>query len=266
MGQIFLSYSSEDKSQIETFADNLRLNGYDVWWDQEIPIGKSYAEVLENKIRSADCVIVVWTARSVQSQWVKNEATIAERLGKIVPVMMEEIELPLAFMHLETALLFKDFESNQQIEHELLYSAINRCIGKPDHKTTFPPPPIPIYLRLKKMLPYMLTVLGLTVAGLLYWKYRTGPPESKVYTIRGVVRNPSSQPLAGVELNIEGTPYFGTSASDGKFEFEFNDLNQLPDVLVTSSLPGYRDTALRISLQSSKAPPLDFILQPDSNP
>src|SRR6478672_7837053 len=97
MADIFISYSSEDKSTVQEIASPLEAKGWSVWWDREIPIGQKFDEVIERELQNARCVVVIWTQRSVNSQWVKNEALEAAQKNKLVPLMLEEVILPLAF-------------------------------------------------------------------------------------------------------------------------------------------------------------------------
>ena len=97
MADIFISYSSEDKTNVRLIAELLEQQGWTVWWDRQIPIGQRFDSVIEEELVKAYCVIVIWTRRSVASEWVKNEANEASRLGKLVPLLLEDVPLPLAF-------------------------------------------------------------------------------------------------------------------------------------------------------------------------
>ena len=43
MTDIFLSYKREDKALVEALAKALEDEGLSVWWDTDLPLGKSYA-------------------------------------------------------------------------------------------------------------------------------------------------------------------------------------------------------------------------------
>lgn len=103
MNEIFISYASEDREQARKLATALRAEGWDVWWDREIPLGKAFDEVIEKAIGQAQCVVVLWSATSVGSEWVRNEASEGKRRGILVPVFIEHIEAPLAFRLLNGA-------------------------------------------------------------------------------------------------------------------------------------------------------------------
>ena len=97
MADIFISYSSEDKTNVKLIAELLERHGWSVWWDRDIPHGRPFDTVIEEELTAAFCVIVIWTKRSVASEWVKNEANEALQAGKLVPILLENVPLPLAF-------------------------------------------------------------------------------------------------------------------------------------------------------------------------
>lgn len=84
MSEIFISYAAEDCGRAEPLAAALREEGWDVWWDREIPLGKPFDEVIELAIAQARCVIVLWSATSVGSEWVRN-VNIGTRMPRRLP-------------------------------------------------------------------------------------------------------------------------------------------------------------------------------------
>lgn len=103
MHDIFLSYSREDQSKARQFADALEGEGLKVWWDVTLRLGEAYDEVIEQALRDASAVIVLWSTRSVASRWVRAEATLADRNKSLVPVMIETCERPIMFELTQTA-------------------------------------------------------------------------------------------------------------------------------------------------------------------
>jgi hypothetical protein len=100
---IFLSYATADRSVAGTLATALSHEGFNVWWDRTIPPGKSFDEVIEHALDSARCVIVLWTNSSASSNWVRAEAAEGLRRGILVPVMMEDVRIPLEFRRIQAA-------------------------------------------------------------------------------------------------------------------------------------------------------------------
>ncbi len=103
MADIFISYASEDRARAEALAHALEARGWSIWWDREIPLGKSFDDVIEKALADAKCAVVLWSAVSAASEWVRNEASEAKRRGILIPVFLESVEPPLAFRLLNGA-------------------------------------------------------------------------------------------------------------------------------------------------------------------
>ena len=103
MAEIFISYASKDRARAGMLAQALGARGWSIWWDREIPLGKSFDEVIEKALADAQCVVVLWSAVSIASDWVRNEASEAKRRGILIPVFIEPVEAPLAFRLLNGA-------------------------------------------------------------------------------------------------------------------------------------------------------------------
>ena len=100
---VFLSYSRDDLVIARQFADALRAEGFDVWWDTDLKSGEAYDEVTEAALRGARAVIVLWSKKSVGSRWVRAEATLADRNRTLIPAMIEACERPIMFELTQTA-------------------------------------------------------------------------------------------------------------------------------------------------------------------
>lgn len=94
---IFISYNREDAAIARLYADALSAAGLVVWWDATLRSGEDYDAVTENSLRTAKAVVVLWSPRSVNSRWVRAEATIADRGHTMVPVMIEPCDRPVMF-------------------------------------------------------------------------------------------------------------------------------------------------------------------------
>lgn len=101
--EVFLSYNREEQAVAKRFAAALQAQGFSVWWDTALRAGDSYDEVTERALRAARAVLVLWSRKSVVSRWVRAEATLADRNGTLVPVMIEPCERPIMFELTQTA-------------------------------------------------------------------------------------------------------------------------------------------------------------------
>ena len=64
MADIFISYKREDqenKGRILPIVRALQAEGFDVFYDVEIPPGSTWEQVLQTKINMAKCVLVMWS-------------------------------------------------------------------------------------------------------------------------------------------------------------------------------------------------------------
>jgi TolB-like protein len=100
---IFLSYNREDQAAARRFAEAFQAHGLDVWWDTALTPGEAYDQVTEKALREARAVVVLWSKKSVESRWVRAEATLADRNKTLVPVMIEPCERPIMFELTQTA-------------------------------------------------------------------------------------------------------------------------------------------------------------------
>ena len=97
MADVFLSYSREDQSTARRVAEGLEQAGLTVWWDQALRSGEAYDRVTEKALEDARAVVVLWSKTSVESRWVRTEATQADRDSKLVPAMIEPCKRPIMF-------------------------------------------------------------------------------------------------------------------------------------------------------------------------
>jgi formylglycine-generating enzyme required for sulfatase activity len=102
LADIFISYKKEDSAGAERVAAALRAEGFSVWWDDGLTPKAAWDAMLEQEITAAASVVVLWSPRSVSSEWVRTEAHYGQDRAKLVPVMIETCILPLAFMLRQT--------------------------------------------------------------------------------------------------------------------------------------------------------------------
>jgi hypothetical protein len=100
---IFLSYEKSDKTRAMKLAEALEQNGWKVWWDHKIPPGRTWAEVIESSIKATRCVIVLWSRSSIKSEWVQKEARAAAKRKCLIPVLIDQVEPPFEFEHVQAA-------------------------------------------------------------------------------------------------------------------------------------------------------------------
>lgn len=105
MTDVFISYKKEDGPRVEPIARALAQAGYEVWWDHRIPPGRTYRDVIGAALQSAKCVIVVWSKLSAGAQWVLDEADEGKKRNVLLPLMIDDVEIPYGFRQIEAARL-----------------------------------------------------------------------------------------------------------------------------------------------------------------
>ncbi len=103
MSDIFISYARSTADQAQAIAEALRALGYDVWRDDALPAHRAYAEVIEERLRAAKAVVVIWSTEAAKSQWVRAEANVAREAGTLVQLRVDSAVPPLPFDRIQCA-------------------------------------------------------------------------------------------------------------------------------------------------------------------
>ena len=103
MADVFVSYARSEEPQAARVGHALRELGYAVWRDDELPAHRAYAEVIEERLKSADAVVVLWSAEAAKSEWVRAEADTARHLGTLIQATLDGTIPPLPFNQIQCA-------------------------------------------------------------------------------------------------------------------------------------------------------------------
>ena len=141
MSDIFISYAREDKTKAQLMAKVLEERGWSVWWDPSVRIGGKFDQIIKTALDEAKCAVVLWSKASVLSDWVKDEAAEAARRNILVPVLIEEVEIPFGFgfRQLQTAWLTDWNGSTSDPELNRLVRDISILIAKDPAKKPVKP-------------------------------------------------------------------------------------------------------------------------------
>jgi TolB-like protein len=246
---IFLSYSREDHAVAARIAAALQQEGLDVWWDQALNAGDAYDRVTEQALESARAVVVLWSKHSVESRWVRAEATTADRLGTFVPVMIEPCKRPIMFELTQSADLSGWKGDRTDDAWRSLVASIRRFLGRAQGAAAAPAA-APAAARLPRGSPARRNVvLGAVavVAGLLsllWWQARphapqaaaSGSPDSAAAPARDAT---ATADMAAGKTSVAVLPFTNMSSdreqeffADGLSEELLNQLAQLPQLRV----------------------------------
>jgi adenylate cyclase len=103
MADVFVSYARSEEAVAARVAEVLRGEGFRVWRDDELPAHRAYAEVIEERLKSAEAVVVLWSAEAARSQWVRAEADTARTAGTLVQASLDGTIPPLPFNQIQCA-------------------------------------------------------------------------------------------------------------------------------------------------------------------
>src|SRR5688572_3958078 len=111
MADIFISYARSTEEQAQRVEAALQGRGYSVWRDSELPAHRNYADVIEERLKAAKAVVVIWSADATKSQWVRAEADAARAIGTLVQVGFDGTVPPMPFNQIQCASL-KDWDGD----------------------------------------------------------------------------------------------------------------------------------------------------------
>jgi hypothetical protein len=219
MADIFISYKKEDRALAERIIAALRAEGLSVWWDDDLTPRESWDVMIQREAESAKAIVVLWTERSIKSEWVRIEAMFGKDRGKLVPVKLETCELPFAFSLVQTADLSGWLLDGDDREWRRAVGWITALIGggspgalhnPPAARSTAvaqaPPAGVPAF---KANRPYVFIsyprdadpavvralVRRLFSEGLPVWIYNPVPFGFEPRELRGIGRQPSGIPM-----------------------------------------------------------------------
>ena len=139
MSDVFISYARVDSERADQVAAALQSSGLSVWIDRRgIETGRAYDQQIEEALTNAPCVIVLWTAASVKSDWVRNEAAEAYRLEKLIPVLLDGTMPPLQFKSVHAIDLRLWDGSKDAVEVGEMRSAVERRLHPEMASATVP--------------------------------------------------------------------------------------------------------------------------------
>ena len=102
MSNIFISYKRESRDKAKSIAEFLATHGFDVWWDVELLAGDKYANEINAALNGANATLVLWTPLAANSDYVIAEASHSRERNILVPVLLENTQIPVPFNVLQS--------------------------------------------------------------------------------------------------------------------------------------------------------------------
>ena len=131
MSNVFVSYARPDEPVAERVAEALRTDGYQVWRDDQLPAHRSYAEVIEERLKDADAVVTLWSAEAAKSQWVRAEADAARSAGKLIQASLDGTIPPIPFNQIQCADLNGWSSNSETAGWNKLVQSVRALAGAP---------------------------------------------------------------------------------------------------------------------------------------
>jgi hypothetical protein len=103
VADVFISYAAEDRRHAQSLAEVLTSQGHSVWWYRTMVPGDRFDEVIDTALKTSQAVVVLWSQASVQSAWVRDEASWARDHRRLIPAKVQRVEPPLGFRGIQTA-------------------------------------------------------------------------------------------------------------------------------------------------------------------
>ncbi|MEI9888038.1 MAG: TIR domain-containing protein [Rhizomicrobium sp.] len=148
MADIFISYAREDREWVSKLADAIQAEGYTVWWDWDLLVGKRYRETIETELQVCKATVVVWSQHSIKSDFVRDEAEEGQQRNILVPVLKESVRPPAGFRQLQTADFSTWTGGTGHAEYQRMMKGLSHLIGRPgrsndEHVDAAPAPIVP---------------------------------------------------------------------------------------------------------------------------
>jgi TolB-like protein/Tfp pilus assembly protein PilF len=135
---VFLSYGHDDAATARRFAEALEREGFTVWWDAALRSGDAFDAAIEAALKRAKAIIVLWSKSSVESRWVRAEATLAQKRGSLVPVMIGPCDLPIMFQLTHTVDLGHWHGAPEDLAWRALLADVRRFVEARSHQVEPP--------------------------------------------------------------------------------------------------------------------------------
>ncbi|SER74330.1 Formylglycine-generating enzyme, required for sulfatase activity, contains SUMF1/FGE domain [Nitrosomonas sp. Nm51] len=84
-------------------VERLQAEGWSVFIDRNTHVGRRWHKEIERELHAASAVVVLWSAKSRDSDYVLEEAEYGKRKDILFPAFIERVEFPYGFGRIQTA-------------------------------------------------------------------------------------------------------------------------------------------------------------------
>ncbi|MGB4226305.1 MAG: SUMF1/EgtB/PvdO family nonheme iron enzyme [Candidatus Dechloromonas phosphoritropha] len=103
VSDIFICYSRSDRVLADQLVQRLRSAGWSVFLDVQTRVGERWHKTIEREMQAARTFVALWSKRSVDSDYVLEEAEHGRRKGILLPAFIERVDFPYGFSRIQTA-------------------------------------------------------------------------------------------------------------------------------------------------------------------
>jgi hypothetical protein len=252
MASVFLSYDHEDEERAAPIVSFLKKAGHEVWWDRQIHCGAQFNSEIENAVAAADAMVVLWSERSIESAWVRDEAAEGRDRGKLVPVTLDGTKAPMGFRQFQTIDLSQAWGRRRSTKLKEVLHAVEK-LGT---SSIVPPPTKPHDAgrqqgRIGKPLLIGLAAVVIAAAvALAVWRFALPGPPVPIVAVRPADSTADAQTLAR-DLFVR----LGTAQSGGTVPMQLVDANarEKPDLIleISGTTSAQRPSATLVLLRGS---------------
>ena len=134
---IFISFRTSEREHALLLKNALVNSGFSVWWQEEIQCGQEWHGEIDKALQNASAIIVLWSKQSLESVWVKHEASQAISKQIYTPVRIEVTEIESPYNRIQATDLFNWNGIESHAGFQNLLTRLKELI----------PEPVPLYKR-----------------------------------------------------------------------------------------------------------------------
>jgi len=177
---VFVSYARPDEKAAQAIIRILEEAGFKVWWDGLIPGGERFGSLIGKALEEARAVVVLWSAGSLSSHWVQDEASLGRDRHCLVPLSLDGTQPPLGFRQFQCIDVSKGrlHAGNPAVQRAL--KAVGEVMGRPKQAPVHQVRPAGVN---RRMLLGAGGVAAMAVGGLATWKWIIAPAPAEANSI-----------------------------------------------------------------------------------
>ncbi len=143
MVDVFISYARTERERAEEIKSAIEGLGLTIFFDVDgLDGGDVFPDVLDREVKSAGCVLGIWSPHALSRPWIKTECLIGKDRRVLIPVLVEPVnslDVPAAFYGVQSIDL-TDFSGD--LTHPgwiKLVRALARTLRRPELITVLKP-------------------------------------------------------------------------------------------------------------------------------